>query len=122
MHDISFKLANAAEKIKSEDVRHIVEEVVAKPITEEQFDEAYNKQRRNLINLSYEYFEKYKLDAIFYPTLPMLPFKYDDWTGPELKGIHNGKEVKHFETSARNVAVTSNLNFPAISLPARSPE
>jgi len=74
-----------------------------------------------LIDLSYDYFEKNQLDAIFYPTMPMLPFKIDDWTGPELKGIHNGKEVKHFEKSTHNSRVISNLNFPSISLPTRKP-
>jgi len=51
----------------------------------------------------------------------MLPFKINDWNGPELKGFHNGREVKHFEKTTHNTRVTTNLNFPCISLPARRP-
>jgi len=35
MHDMKFKLTETPEKIKSLDVRHTIEEMVAKPITDE---------------------------------------------------------------------------------------
>lgn len=94
IHNIQTTLEEIPTRIASEAVRnHFIEATVKNPVSDDEFDEAYSKHRKELIGKCYNYFDRNNLDAIFYPTMPMLPFKLEDWKGPKLKGIHNGKEV-----------------------------
>lgn len=78
--------------------------------------------KKNLKQEFEAYFERTGVDVIFYPTMPMLPFKNEDLIGPEFIVPHNGRNVSQLVKSMQNTAPASIVNYPCVSLPARNYE
>lgn len=96
----------------SPDVRKILDYILKMPVTEAQYDVAL-QQRADLQALFSDLLARNKLDALFYPTVPLLapPLGDDETT------LLNGHPVPVFETSIRHTAPGSIAGLPAISIP-----
>jgi Asp-tRNA(Asn)/Glu-tRNA(Gln) amidotransferase A subunit family amidase len=96
----------------SPDVRKILDHIIEMPVTEAQYDLAL-QQRADLQALFSDLLAHKNLNALFYPTVPILapPLGDDDTT------LLNGDPVPVFETSIRHTGPGSIAGLPAISIP-----
>ena len=102
-------------QIASPDVQQIVGDALAGAIEEAVYLEALNKQRPRLQQAYSDYFARYKVAAVIFPTtpLPARPLQ-EDMSVVDLLG----EKVPTFPTYIRNTDPASNAGIPGISLPA----
>ena len=96
----------------SPDVQKILVHMLEMPVTEAQYDLAL-QQRADLQALFSDLLAHNNLNALFFPTVPILaPPLGDDYTT-----LLNGDPVPVFETSIRHTGPGSIAGLPAISIP-----
>jgi Asp-tRNA(Asn)/Glu-tRNA(Gln) amidotransferase A subunit family amidase len=106
--------------IASPDVKEIVGDALAGAVPEAAYREALEIYRPRLQQAYADYFRKYRVEAVIFPTtpLPARPLQQD------MSEVRLGDEnVPTFPTYIRNTDPGSNAGIPGISLPAGvSPE
>ncbi len=103
-----------ADSIASPDVREIFAGVVNKQISEADYRHAIDHGRPKLKATYAEYFARYRVTAILFPTTPLTarPIRESGET-VEL----NGRQVPTFPTYIRNTDPGSNAGIPGLSIP-----
>jgi len=106
-----------AEKIASPDVKGVFMGPILgeKPMPKPAYDAAINTFRPQLRQAYAEYFATHKVDAIIFPTTPLVaaPIKGSDETV-----MLNDKKVPTFPTFIRNTDPGSNAGIPGLTVPA----
>ncbi len=108
-------LAAVIEEIASPDVVDIVDPLMGDgAVTEESYREAIEVHRPHLQRLYANYFDAHRLDAMIYPTTPVLPVPIEQEQSGTLEG---GNVVPAITLFDRNVSPSSNAGIPSLTMP-----
>jgi indoleacetamide hydrolase len=113
-HGLTFDAAQVASRVASPDVRGIFEALISPQAPSvADYAKAMQEQRPALRQAYANCFERYKVDALLFPTtpLPATPIGQDDTV------MLLGQAVPTFPTYTRNVASGSIAGLPGISIP-----
>lgn len=82
-------------KMQSDDSRRLLRHLIDEnTVSELLYRQAYHTHRRRYIERARAYMQKNQLDALLYPTMPILPCKIDDYKeATKWKVEHNGRLV-----------------------------
>lgn len=111
-------LASLQAAIASPDVRRVVSSALNGEIHEDQYLAALRQHRPALREAYRDYFERYRLDAVIFPTTPLTARPIDDTSDTVAL---NGERVPTFATYIRNTDPGSNAGLPGLSLPLPGP-
>ena len=110
-------VAAMAERIASPDVRRAFEAVCSDAMAA-WYPDAVNVHRPRLQRLYAEYFADTAVDAILFPTSPVLPAPIDEANGSGTLSVDGGEPVDTFTTTIRNMTPGSCAGVPSLALPA----
>jgi len=82
------------------------------------YPDAINIYRPQLQKLYADYFTANSVDAIMFPTSPVLPAHIDDVNGSSTISVDGGPPVDTFGTTIRNMGPGSCAGVPSLSIPA----
>jgi indoleacetamide hydrolase len=105
------------DQIASPDVKKTFEVVLADPMATA-YPDAVNLYRPQLQRMYSAYFADNALDALLFPTSPVLPAPIDPVNGTGTLSIDGGPPVDTFATTIRNMVPGSCAGVPSLSLPA----
>jgi indoleacetamide hydrolase len=108
-------VAALAEATASPDVKMILTDVLAHPVSRVRYRSALTARRR-LGDRFTELMHSCGVDALVYPTLAVVPPQLSD----ESTIVHNGREMPVFSTMTRHTEAGSFLANPSISVPVLS--
>ncbi|MGH8110445.1 MAG: amidase family protein [Rhodanobacteraceae bacterium] len=108
----SLTVAQVAERAKSPDVAAAMMHMTAQPVTDAAYAGAM-RDRERMQALHRAELTRRMVDAIVYPTVPMLPPPLGDDEATRVAG----RSVPVFTTGIRNVSPASMVSAPALSLP-----
>jgi indoleacetamide hydrolase len=115
-------LETIASGIASPDVRNAFAAVVADAFGDA-YPDAIDVHRPRLQQLYADHLAEHGLDAILFPTSPVLPAPIDAVNGSGTLSVDGGPPVDTFTTTIRNTGPGSCVGVPSLSLPAgRIPE
>ena len=77
-HGIKKDVEQVINEIASPDVKAILINIHKEKVSEKEFYETFHVNRRRYRKNYYAYFERNKLDAILYPSMPNIPCKFTD--------------------------------------------
>jgi Asp-tRNA(Asn)/Glu-tRNA(Gln) amidotransferase A subunit family amidase len=104
------------DEIASPDVRDIVVPLMGEgAIAEDAYRQAIEVHRPHLQRLYAAYFDEHRLDAMVYPTTPVLPVPIAQEQSGTLEG---GNVVPAITLFDRNVSPSSNAGIPSLTMPA----
>nr|WML69211.1 indoleacetamide hydrolase [Nicotiana noctiflora] len=107
-------LNDVVRAIRSPDVANIISAQIGEhQITRAEYLQARHSFRPQLQAAYRNYFERYRLDAIFFPTAPLTAKPI----GQDCSVMHNGSLANTFKIYVRNVDPSSNGGLPGLSLP-----
>jgi len=114
-NNIPLTMEEVTDKIESPDVKQLIHKSTTAAPPEPVYREALEVLRPQLQQRLIDYFAKYEVDAIIYPTTP-LPARL-------IEGIDetveiNGSKVSTFSIYNRNMEPSSITGIPSLSLPA----
>jgi mandelamide amidase len=110
-------VAAIAEQIAGPDVRRAFEAVCGDAMAG-WYPDAVNVHRPRLQQIYAEYFADTAVDAILFPTSPVLPAPIDEVNGSGTLSFDGGDPVDTFTTTVRNTAPGSCAGVPSLALPA----
>jgi mandelamide amidase len=110
-------LENIASQVASPDVRNGFQAILQDAFSSA-YGDAINLHRPRLQKIFASYFEDNKLDAIFFPTVPVPPVPIDFKDGSSTISVNGGPPVDGFYTIIRNMSPDSVAGLPSLSLPA----
>jgi indoleacetamide hydrolase len=110
-------VAAMAERIASPDVRRAFEAVCSDAMAA-WYPDAMNVHRPRLQQIYAEYFADTAVDAILFPTSPVLPAPIDEANGSGTLSVDGGEPVDTFTTTIRNMTPGSCAGVPSLALPA----
>lgn len=110
-------LETIAAGIASPDVAGAFGAVLAAPFGEA-YPDAVSVHRPALQQAYGEYFAAHEVDAILFPTSPVLPAPIDAVNGSATMSVDGGPPVDTFTTTIRNVGPGICAGVPSLSLPA----
>lgn len=102
-------------QIGSPDVSGLMAMAMSGEITEEVYRKARWKLRPQLQDAYARYFARHRVDAVVFPTSPILPRPIENIAEGVLV---NGRKLETFPTYIRNTDPASNAGIPAITIPA----
>jgi indoleacetamide hydrolase len=105
------------DQIASPDVKKTFEVVLADAMAAA-YPDAVNVYRPQLQRMYSAYFADNSLDALVFPTSPVLPAPIDPVNGTGTLSIDGGPPVDTFTTTIRNMGPGSSAGVPSLSLPA----
>ena len=105
------------EQIASPDVKKTFEVVLHDPMAHA-YPDAVNVHRPQLQRMYGTYFADNALDALLFPTSPVLPAPIDPVNGSGTLSIDGGPPMDTFITTIRNMGPGSTAGVPSLSLPA----
>ena len=82
------------------------------------YPDAINVHRPQLQRMYSAYFADNSLDALVFPTSPVLPAPIDPGNGSGTLSVDGGPPVDTFATTIRNMGPGSSAGVPSLSLPA----
>ena len=102
------------ETIASPDVKNLVSMAVNEDVTELAYREVIEQYCPQLKKIYCDYFSDYNLDAIIYPTVPLVARPI----AGSLDAIElNGQQLPTFPTYIRNTDPSSNAGIPSLTIP-----
>lgn len=104
-------------QIASPDVQKALAAVLA-DATGALYPNAVDVQRPQLQQAYSDYFSTNRVDAILFPTSPVLPAPIDAVNGSKSMSVDGSPPVDTFATTIRNMGPGSNAGVPSLSLPA----
>ncbi len=114
--DSGLDIAAVVAEVGSPDVREILEPLLgAGAITEAAYRDAMTVHRPHLQKIYGAYFAEHRLDAVIYPTVPVLPVLVDQEQSGALQG---GDTVPAITLFDRNTGPASNAGIPSLSMPS----
>lgn len=114
--DTGLDIAAVVAEVGSPDVRQILEPLLgAGAITESAYHEAMSVHRPHLQQIYAAYFAEHRLDAVIYPTVPVMPVLIDQEQSGALQG---GDTVPGINLFDRNTGPSSNAGIPSLSMPS----
>lgn len=108
-----------AAQVASPDVRRAFEAVTSDAMAEI-YPAAVGVHRPKLQQVYADYFSTKQVDAIIFPTSPVLPALIDPVNGTGTISVDDGPPVDTFVTTIRNMSPGSGAGVPSLSLPAGS--
>ncbi len=107
-----------AESIASPDVKILVTAAINEEISEFVYRQAIDQYRPRLKEIYRDHFAKHNLDAVIYPTVPLVACPI----AGSLETVElNGQQLPTFPTYIRNTDPSSNAGLPGLAIPlARS--
>ena len=115
-------LESIADGIASPDVRNAFAAVMADAFGDA-YPDAIDVHRPRLRRLYADHLAEHGLDAILFPTAPVLPAPVDAVNGSGTLSVDGGPPVDTFTTTIRNMGPGSCAGVPSLSLPAgRTPD
>jgi indoleacetamide hydrolase len=102
---------------ESRDVRSVLELAGTNPFSFHEYED-FLATRLELQHLYSGLFNRTGIDALVYPTVPLLP----SFLGEDDTTLHNGRQVPVFASTIRNTGPGSIAGLPALSLPIAHPE
>ncbi len=103
-------------EVGSPDVQQILEPLLAGgAIDESAYREALTVHRPRLQDIYATYFRDHQLDAVVYPTVPVLPMLIDQ---PQSGAMEDGDTVPAINLFDRNTGPASNAGIPSLTIPA----
>jgi len=117
LYKTELTVAAVAAKIASPDVKGVFMGPILgdKPMPKPAYDAAINTFRPQLRQAYAEYFATHKVDAIVFPTTPLVAATIK---GSDETVMLNGKKVPTFPTYIRNTDPGSNAAIPGLTVPA----
>jgi len=114
--DTGLDFAAVVAEVGSPDVREILEPLLgAGAIEESAYRDAMTIHRPHLQRIYAAYFKEHRLDAMIYPTVPVLPILIDQEQSGALQG---GDTVPAITLFDRNTGPASNAGIPSLSMPS----
>jgi Asp-tRNA(Asn)/Glu-tRNA(Gln) amidotransferase A subunit family amidase len=110
-------IQSIAEQVASPDVRNAFQSVVQDSFAAA-YPDAINIYLPQLRKMYADYLSNNRLDAIFFPTVPVLPPKIDPVNGTGTISVNGGPQVDAFTTVIRNMAPGSCAGVPSLTVPA----
>lgn len=110
-------LEDIAAKISSPDVKAGFGAIVSDAYGSE-YPDAVNVFRPQLQRLVASYFRSNGVDALVFPTSPVLPAPIDPVNGSGTISVDGGPPLDTFTTTIRNMTLGSAVGMPGLSLPA----
>lgn len=111
---LDMSIQTLAETIVSPDVKELVNAAIDRNITESVYREAVDKYRPLLKKIYSAHFSEHNLDAIIYPTVPLLARPI----AGSLDTVElNGQQLPVFATYIRNTDPSSNAGIPSLAIP-----
>jgi Asp-tRNA(Asn)/Glu-tRNA(Gln) amidotransferase A subunit family amidase len=105
--------------LKAMDVIALVEQLRAAPPSAADIERAKSLERRQARQVYLETLNKYQIDAVIFPTAPLLPpLIAVEGDSAHRSVVINGKDMLLVTTLIRNTMVGSFLGIPGVSLPA----
>jgi len=109
-------LAAVVDEVASSDVLDIVVPLLGEgAIAEDTYRQAVEIHRPHLQRLYASYFDEHRIDAMIYPTTPVLPIPIEEEQSGTLQG---GDVVPAITLFDRNVSPSSNAGIPSLTMPA----
>lgn len=106
-----------ASQVASPDVKNGFQAVVTDAFGAAYAD-AINAYRPQIQQIFANYFANNRLDAIFFPTVPVPAVPIDFLNGSSTISVNGGPPVDEFSTIIRNMGPDSDAGIPSLSLPA----
>jgi len=116
---LSLTLDEVIARVESPDVRGVF--AIAKGMSTEAYNEGIHVHRPKLVALYRDYFEKYAVEGVLFPTCPIQPPLIDPafTGGVEINGVPQpGGPAAQFQVLIRNVDPGSNAGIPGLAQPA----
>ena len=103
-------------ELGSPDVRQVLEPLISGGgIEESVYREALTVHRPRLQQIYMTYFAEHRVDAIIYPTIPILPVLIDQ---PQSGTMEDGNTVPGINLFDRNTGPASNAGIPSLTMPS----
>lgn len=115
-NETGLDFAAVVAEVGSPDVRQILEPLLGDGAIEEaSYREALTVHRPHLQEIYATYFAEQRLDAVIYPTVPVLPVLIDQ---PQSGAMEDGDTVPAINLFDRNTGPASNAGIPSLTMPS----
>jgi Asp-tRNA(Asn)/Glu-tRNA(Gln) amidotransferase A subunit family amidase len=115
-NETGLDFAAVVAEVGSPDVSQILEPLLgAGAIDEAAYREAMTVHRPRLQAIYADYFKEHRVDAVVYPTVPVLPMLIDQ---PQSGALEDGDTVPAINLFDRNTGPASNAGIPSLTIPA----
>lgn len=114
---VGITLQSIAARIASPDVKAVFDGPILNDAFAAGYVEAIELHRPRLQKLYADRFSAHRIDALFFPTVPVTPVAIDFEKGSSTLSINGGPPVDTFSTVTRNTASASAAGMPGLALP-----
>jgi len=115
-NETGLDFAAVVAEVGSPDVSQILEPLLGGgAVDESAYREALTVHRPRLQKIYADYFKEHRLDAVVYPTVPVLPMLIDQ---PQSGEMEDGDTVPAINMFDRNTGPASNAGIPSLTIPA----
>ncbi|CDW72721.1 UNKNOWN [Stylonychia lemnae] len=120
-NNLNITLQDIGDNIESLDVKDLfIDFAIKNPKPHSELVRLINGSRQAVLKEVHSYFKRNRLDAIIYPSVKCLPFRFDDYNPQDHSVSHNGSRMNQLDITFQNSVLGSIVNGPCVTLPIQT--